>query len=46
MQILDYMILAVVALAVGLAIYKIRKGGGCCGGCSGSCGSCHTKDKK
>ncbi|MEZ4629063.1 MAG: FeoB-associated Cys-rich membrane protein [Eubacteriales bacterium] len=34
---LDYLILAIVALAVGFAIYKsIKKkpGGGCCGDCA------------
>lgn len=54
MNLIDYILIAVLAAVVGLAIYSTRKrrkkGGGCCGSCSScsscaGCGSCSMKNQ-
>ena len=50
MNVFDYLIIALVALAVGFAIYKTvkKKPGGCCGDCA-NCATrtpdCNTEQK-
>lgn len=50
MTLIDYILLIVVGLAIGAALYfswrRKKRGGGCCGGC-GSCDcGCSGKKKK
>lgn len=46
MQLLDYILLGIIVVAVVFALYKMFRGGGACGSCSGNCASCHGKVKK
>ena len=48
MGILDWLLLALIALWLVLGIRALRRGGGSCGcgGCSGDCASCGRDCKK
>lgn len=43
MGILDYLILAAVAIGILAAVRFMKKNGSACGGCSGDCAHCGKK---